>query len=124
MANIQMEEFIKNNILDTVSKKYEYSTDSLDYLMTIKGQLQNVIKTVDETIDYMVKVKTIHDQKKERLYPFNEGDDYWTIENGKVVWSCWDPVSEEMHRENPGKIYYYSEDEAKISLEKIKRQML
>lgn len=124
MANLEMEEFIKNNILETVSKKYEYSTDSLDYLMTIKGQLQNVIETVDETIDYMVKVKTIHDHKKERVYPFDEGDDYWTIENGKVVWNCWDSVSEEMHIENPGKIYYYSEDEAKVSLDKIKKQML
>ena len=31
-------------------------------------------------------------------FPFNEGDDYWTIENGEVIWSCWDDVSEELHK--------------------------
>lgn len=49
-------------------------------------------------------------------YPFSEGDDYWTIENGKVVWSCWDNVSEELFRENPDKEYFETEEEAKNSL--------
>ena len=35
------------------------------------------------------------------VYPFNEGDDYWTIEDGDVVWSCWDSVSEELFGKNP-----------------------
>ena len=46
-------------------------------------------------------------------YPFEEGDDYYTIENGKVVYSVWDDVSEEIHDENPNKIYFSSEEEAK-----------
>jgi len=30
-------------------------------------------------------------------YPFNEGDDYYTIEDNDIVWSCWDEQSEELH---------------------------
>lgn len=49
-------------------------------------------------------------------YPFSEGDDYWTIEDGEVVWSCWDDISEELFRENPDKEYFETEEEAKNSL--------
>lgn len=49
-------------------------------------------------------------------YPFSEGDDYWTIENGEVVWSCWDEQSEEIFRENPEQKYFETEEEAKNSL--------
>ncbi len=45
-------------------------------------------------------------------YPFNEGDDYWTIMDGEVVWSCWDDVSEDWHDENPYKLYFKSEKDA------------
>ena len=51
-------------------------------------------------------------------YPFNEGDDYWTIENGEVVWSCWDDISEQMHDENPNQVYYKSLIDAKDALPK------
>ena len=43
-------------------------------------------------------------------YPFKEGDEYWTIEDGAVMWSCWDDISEEMF--NPYKIYFTSESDA------------
>lgn len=49
-------------------------------------------------------------------YPFSEGDDYWTIEDGEVVWSCWDEQSEELYRENPDKEYFETEEEAINSL--------
>ena len=52
-------------------------------------------------------------------YPFEEGDDYYTIENGKVIYSVWDDVSEEIHDENPNKIYFSSEEEAKEYLTKF-----
>jgi len=32
-----------------------------------------------------------------KLYPFQEGDTYYTIEDGEVVESCWDFVSEEIY---------------------------
>ena len=45
-------------------------------------------------------------------YPFNEGDDYWTIKNGEVVWSCWDDISEELFDEKPNKKTFKSKEEA------------
>ena len=39
-------------------------------------------------------------------YPFNEGDDYWTIEEGTAILSCWDDQSEEFHDENPNREYF------------------
>tara|TARA_R110002050_G_scaffold211340_1_gene347438 strand:- start:113 stop:373 length:261 start_codon:yes stop_codon:yes gene_type:complete len=44
-----------------------------------------------------------------KKYPFNDGDDYWTVENGVLECSCWDEVSEEIFDENPNRIYYYIE---------------
>jgi len=49
-------------------------------------------------------------------YPFSEGDDYWTIKDGEVVWSCWDEQSEVLFRENPDQEYFETEEEAKNSL--------
>ncbi len=117
MSEIKMEEFIKKNILDVVSEKYQYDPQSLEYLVNIKAQLHNVMKTVDETIDYMNNIRKIKNQRNGVVYPFDEGDDYWTIEDGKVVWSCWDYVSEEMHDANPDKIYYMTEESALKKLE-------
>lgn len=117
--NISMEQFLKQNVMDVVSKKYNYDPQSIDYLMNIKGQLQNVMNVVDETIDYMHKVRKIKDKRNGMVYPFDEGDDYWTIENGEVVHSCWDYVSEEIYRENPELSYYMTEESA---LEELKKQ--
>ena len=44
-----------------------------------------------------------------KKYPYNDGDDYWTVENGVLECSCWDEVSEEIFDENPNRIYYYIE---------------
>ena len=46
------------------------------------------------------------------VYPFKEGDDYWTIEDGEIIWSCWDDVSEEMHDKNPNKEYFITKESA------------
>lgn len=48
----------------------------------------------------------------ENKYPFKEGDDYYTIEKDVVVWSCWDDVSEEVHDENPDKVYFLTKEDA------------
>lgn len=47
-----------------------------------------------------------------KKYPFEEGDDYWTIEDNKVVWSCWDEISEDLYNMNPNQVYYKTEAEA------------
>jgi hypothetical protein len=43
-------------------------------------------------------------------YPFEEGDTYYTIENKKIIESCWDYQSEEMYSKN--KVYFSTIDEA------------
>jgi hypothetical protein len=59
-------------------------------------------------------------RKKElSKYPFNEGDDYWTIYEGEVTWSCWDEVSKELHVQNPNEIYFTTEQDAHNYLKQL-----
>ena len=51
-------------------------------------------------------------------YPFSEGDDYYTIENCEVVWSCWDDESEKLH--TPDKRYFATEQEADKFLDDLR----
>ena len=46
-----------------------------------------------------------------KKYPYSEGDDYYTINNSDIIWSCWDDVSEELHTKD--KIYFDSIQDAK-----------
>ena len=40
-------------------------------------------------------------------YPFREGDDYYTLDAiGHLHHSVWDEQSEEIHDQNPNKVYY------------------
>lgn len=55
-----------------------------------------------------------------KYYPFKEGSDYYTIENGEVVESCWDDVSEDIHDNNPNKIYFKTKEEAENVLKNSK----
>jgi hypothetical protein len=51
-----------------------------------------------------------------KKYPFKEGDDYYTIEDGDIVHSCWDDISEELY--TPDKKYFSSEEEARKFINK------
>jgi len=75
---------------------------------------QEVADNVRGVIDMLEK----EEESRRARYPFEEGDDYWTIERGRVVWSCWDDISEQMHDENPNKVYYKSFIDAKDALPK------
>ena len=44
-------------------------------------------------------------------YPFDEGDIYYTIENGDIVESVWDDISEDLY--DPKEKYYSSLESAK-----------
>ena len=48
--------------------------------------------------------------KEHKKYPFNEGDEYWVVEDGELICSCWDDVSEEIHDENPNTRYFTEEE--------------
>ena len=73
------------------------------------------------------EIKTLNQidaEREEKLhretmkYPFSEGDDYWTIYEGEVTYSCWDSVSEELHDLNPNKIYFSTE---KLAIDYLKQ---
>ena len=74
-------------------------------------------KVAIEEITRMAQIADMAIKQKSK-YPFEEGDDYYTIEDGKVVWSCWDDVSEEMH--TPDTKYFHTEIEAKNYLAEFK----
>ena len=48
--------------------------------------------------------------KEHKTYPFEDGDDYWVVEGGQLIWSCWDDTSMEMHDENPDRKYFTEEE--------------
>ena len=70
-----------------------------------------------EHIDASLARALAHFEEKAR-YPFEEGDDYWTIEDGRgapeIVWSCWDDISEEIY--DPCKSYFATEHDAEVAL--------
>jgi hypothetical protein len=59
-------------------------------------------------------IHTIGDIRKRLKYPFVEGEDYYTVENGDIIYSCWDFVSEELHDANPDKRYWYVNDDYQL----------
>jgi hypothetical protein len=119
ITNLKMGKFLKKNILDTISKKYNYSPDqSVKYLKDISEQLLEVQVLISETKKYMGRVKRIKDERAGIVFPFKEGDDYWIIEDGEVVYSIWDDVSEELYRQNSNQIYFENERRAKNYLKR------
>ena len=119
ITNLKMGKFLKKNILDTISKKYNYSPDqSIKYLKDISEQLLEVEVLIRENKKYMGRVKRIKDERAGIVFPFKEGDDYWIIEDGEVVYSIWDDVSEELYRQNSNQIYFENERRAKNYLKR------
>ena len=79
--------------------------------VSCKHSVDELIKSVYEAVVEFIK-------EHNKQYPFQEGDDYWTIEKGRVVWSCWDDISEQIHDDNPNKAYYKSQRDAVKQLNK------
>jgi DNA repair ATPase RecN len=69
-TNIKMGKFLKQNVLDTISRKYKFNPErSLPYLKEISTQLKEVQELIDETSNYMCEVERIkeEDDNKEFL---------------------------------------------------------
>lgn len=57
--------------------------------------------------------------KNKELFPFAEGENYWTIEEGdtfQTIMSCWDDQSEELHTLGMNDGVYYSTLEDVIAI--------
>jgi hypothetical protein len=72
----------------------------------------NVLSYCDATcyIDSASFLRIIGAEQKRIKYPFDEGDTYYVIENGSIVQSIWDDVSEQLYV--PHKRYYSTLDQA------------
>lgn len=69
-TNIKMGKFLKQNVLDTISRKYKFNPErSLPYLKEISTQLKEVQELINETSNYMCEVERIkeEDENKEFL---------------------------------------------------------
>ena len=58
---------------------------------------------------------------KDIVYPFKEGDDYYTIEDNKIVWSCWDNISEEFYRDDPNRLLFQTKEKAQEYINKLNK---
>ncbi len=83
---------------------------NIEILKVIESHIAKDKSGADRDCAYNEALKQLwrefHIHKKASPYPFEEGDTYFTIENGEVVESCWDEVSEEMHNDNPKRRYF------------------
>lgn len=53
-------------------------------------------------------------------YPFDEGDTYYTIEDGQIIESTWDFVSEEIYEEGLNDFYFHTRRSAEWFLLHLK----
>lgn len=101
-----------------------YAGDTMGIVLT-DAQAETILESVLRHHDASIGINwdvidaEVQSYQIER-YPFEVGDDYWTIEDGKVTWSSWDYVSEQIFNRNPNQIYYASELLANEALSKIK----
>tara|TARA_R110002020_G_scaffold193468_16_gene393882 strand:+ start:589 stop:1041 length:453 start_codon:yes stop_codon:yes gene_type:complete len=116
--------------IDSLKTKYPDMTDH-EAQETLSMVLNNewIIEKIWTEIDSYIKDSFGYDdvtQAKEywdASYPYNEGDDYWTIEGGVPVASCWDDESERLHDFNPNKFYFNTEEEAIDFIDETKRKI-
>ena len=64
----------------------------------------------------------LNEIREQIAYPFEEGDTYYTIEDVKVVESCWDSISEELYRNNPSKKLFEKESVALMYMVQNKKK--
>jgi hypothetical protein len=97
-----------------------YQKDELDEFTWEQIDGTEEIMTIEDNGNYSTAEiytddgKIIFDNAK-LSYPFKQGDDYYIIEDGEVMWSCWDDVSEELYKSD--KKYFATEEEAQKFLD-------
>lgn len=91
--------------------------ESLGYVFTIQGGKAEYGEMISEPQCFIAEDKlsstykaVVEFIKAHKKYPFNEGDDYWVVEDGEILWGVWDDASEDMHDENPNRKYFTEEE--------------
>jgi hypothetical protein len=91
---------------------YNYHT-SWDWLVPVIIKISSLTEDGVKIEDYETIQSAYHfvvEFIKANKYPFNEGDDYWVVEDGNLMWGVWDDASEDMHDENPNRKYFTEEE--------------
>lgn len=71
-----------------------------------KTNLQGAVDEIQSSMQKLeFTMRKVEGELEKSVYPFQEGDDYWTIEGDRVVYGCWDETSEEDHDKNPYRKY-------------------
>lgn len=78
---------------------------------------REVQQDFDEFYDYYYNIMI-----NNIIYPFKEGESYYTIENDSVVKSTWDDISEELYRANPDRRLFAKESVALMYLVQYKNE--
>jgi hypothetical protein len=94
--DIEFTDFRKKTLLNITIKETEWLLHVEDSLLL---QSENIT----------AGVTTYHKRKCDQIcnsYPYEDGDTFYTIENGLVIESVWDEQAEEMHNDNPDCVYY------------------
>ncbi len=115
--------------LDEHGKKYQKEFKELmemdsrtDEYLHKKADLEKLSVEMDALEAEITKGERAENEYK-RL-GFVEGDDYWTIENGEVIHSVYDDVTEELIEEGTASFPYITEENAIESLPKINQPSL
>ena len=74
--------------------------------------MEDIFKSLNDLFNSNEDKFFLVPNEKENMitYPFSEGDDYYTIEDGEVIHSCWDDISEELYTSDNK--YFATEQEA------------
>jgi len=85
--------------------------DTIQTVIRLLGMTEQLTRQLVLSADEE-KLQLLIDERMEnnKKYPFNEGDEYWTLKENIFIWSFWDDVSKEFHDENPD-TEYFTEDE-------------
>ena len=121
-ATINYNEFLFYNLTQTQTKhplyhiEYDIAWQDIPYYYDkyYKSNYYN-----EDTSEYECMINYLTNYKP---YPFKEGEDYYTIEDNLIVWSCWDNESELMHDIEPNKKYFRTKEAIAIHIQQLIKQ--
>ena len=113
---VHYEYHVKANSIEEAKLKVEEGTYDSDGYGHLVNDYYEVWQDGESVFDIHEMDKEFIDDYCEIQYPFEDGDTYYTIEDGEWIESTWDSVSEEIHDEKPN-IEYYTEPNKESKLQ-------